>query len=299
MGLAGLQSSRDEFLSAVAVSNSHRAFYAAEAGIHSAVSNWDQRAMDTLVANPGDTLIGSWTTIENRCSYRLVYRRIDGGDTDTPLYSVESTGQSPGLNGGRRRIGMIVKGPLLFSQAGVAFDKGFELSGNLTVVGACGSIHSNGDLLVSGGPTVSGNITTAGVATGNGNPVDELRNPVTPTGGAPSQRIPDLVSTDYCGEAEFIFSSSGQGFRVSTSESFDFSAQNAVKWGWEWNSEKNIYMTKESTLGDGVYCIDGNVQFPNDVGSPRQSPKASRSSRRGRCRSAGIRTCNRPTPTAS
>ncbi len=78
IGVAALQSTRDELLSAQAVSNSSQAFYAAEAGLHTAVSNWDQDAMDTLVANPGDSLVGSWTTIENRCSYQLVYRRIDG-----------------------------------------------------------------------------------------------------------------------------------------------------------------------------------------------------------------------------
>ena len=95
IGGAALQSSRDELFSAEAVSHSNQAFYAAEAGIHSAASNWDQVAMDTLMASPGDSLLGSWTSIENRCSYQLVYRRIDGGDRPDKLYSVESTGRKP------------------------------------------------------------------------------------------------------------------------------------------------------------------------------------------------------------
>ena len=109
IGVAALQASRDELLSATAVRGSNKAFYAAEAGLHSAVASWNQTAMDTLMANPGDSLVGSWTTLANRCSYQLVYRRIDGGDRDTKLYSVQSTGQSPGLNGGRRRVGLIMK----------------------------------------------------------------------------------------------------------------------------------------------------------------------------------------------
>ena len=59
-------------------------------------------AMDTLLATPGDSLVASWTTIENGCGYQVVYRRVDGGDTPTMLYSVQSTGQSPGPNGGER-----------------------------------------------------------------------------------------------------------------------------------------------------------------------------------------------------
>ena len=267
IGVAALQASRDELLSATAVSGSNQAFYAAEAGIHSAVSNSDMEAMDTLVAIPGDSLVGSWTTIENRCSYRLVYRRIDGGDANTKLYSIGSTGQSPGLNGGRRRVGIIVKSVKVPPTA-IVFGPNLEISGSATIVGDCGGVHTNGDtLLISGNPTISDGLTTSGVAAGTGSPVDTLGNPVTATGGEPAMPIPDLDSTDYCGEADFIFNSSGLGLKVSTSETFDFSGA-TQQWGWEWDSAKNLYITKSTNIDDGVYCIDGNVQFPNDVGSP-------------------------------
>ncbi len=196
IGVAALQASRDELLSAVAVSASNQAFYAAEAGLHSAVSNWDQSAMDALVANTGDSLVGSWTTIENRCSYRLVYRRIDGGDTSTKLYSVQSTGQSPGLNGGRRRIGIIVKGGLAGIKAAVAFDNEAKISGNPDIRGECGDLHTNGDLTLDGSPTIAGDLSTSSTVSGPGSPVDTLGNPITPTENAPTVTIPDLDSTD-------------------------------------------------------------------------------------------------------
>ena len=180
IGAAALQSSRDELLSAEAVSHSNQAFYAAEAGIHSAASSWDQVAMDTLMASPGDSLLGSWTTIENRCSYQLVYRRIDGGDTSAKLYSVESTGRSPGLNGGRRRIAIIMKGGVVGVSAAVAFDTDLVISGNPEITGLCGSVHTNGDLLLSGNPIIAGDLSATGTVVGGGVPTDTLGSTFTP-----------------------------------------------------------------------------------------------------------------------
>ena len=48
MGAAALQSSRDELLSAAAVNSSNLAFYAAEAGVHEAVANWNVGVMDAV-----------------------------------------------------------------------------------------------------------------------------------------------------------------------------------------------------------------------------------------------------------
>ena len=173
IGGAALQTSRDELLSAEAVSHSNKAFYTAEAGIHGAVSSWNQPAMDTLMSIPGDSLVGSWTTIENRCSYQLVYRRIDGGDAFDRLYSVESTGRSPGLNGGRRRIGIIVRSTVGVGAA-LSFGGDVALSGNPTIKGDCPDIHSNGDLDVSGTSTVAGNVSSSGTVSVGGTLQDTL-----------------------------------------------------------------------------------------------------------------------------
>ena len=265
MGVAALQASRDELLSALAVSKSNQAFYAAEAGLHSALENWDQRAMDTLLADPGDSFVASWTTIENRCAFRLVYRRIDGGDAARPrLYSLESTGRTPGLNGATQRIGGIVEEELSIAHA-ISFQGNLELSANVTITGDCGDIHSNGDLTLAGNATLNGTVESAGTVTISGNPVDTLGNPITAISGALERPIPDLDSTDYCGEADYIFDDSGVGLRVSTSESFDFSP-GGTKWGWKWDSGKNIYQSDSDNVEQGVYCVDGNMEIANDLG---------------------------------
>ena len=259
IGVAALQTSRDELLSGVAVSSSNAAFYAAEAGIHSAVSNWDQDGMDTLMASPGDSLVGSWTTLENRCSYQLVIRRVDGGDLLTRLYSIESTGQARGLNRATRRISIIVKSPYV---TGLAFGGDVIISGNPIIKGACSELHSNGDLNVGGTATVGGNVSTSGSATVSGTLQDTLSNPVTPTTGAPRLPIPALDPADYCDAADFIFTG-GFGLKVSTSETQNLAT--GTWWGWKWSS--GTYITDNDFVEGGVYCMDGNAEISNQLGS--------------------------------
>ena len=262
IGGAALQASRDELLSAEAVSHSNQAFYAAEAGIHSAASNWDQVAMDTLMASPGDSLLGSWTSIENRCSYQLVYRRIDGGDTSDKLHSVESTGRSPGLNGGRRRIGIIMKGGYGLGAA-LVFGGDVDLSGNPTIKGECPDIHSNGDLDVSGTSTVSGNVSSSGTVLVGGTLQDTLGSSVTATSGAPEKPIPDLDPNDYCGEADYIFNGMF-GTEVATTTTRNLST--GTWWGWKWSG--GTYTTDNDNVQPGVYCVNNDVEIGHQLGSP-------------------------------
>ncbi len=268
IGVAGLQTSRDDLLSAVAVNSSSRAFYAAEAGIHNAVSTWNQFSMDTLVGDPGDTFVDSWTTIENGCSYQMVYRRIDGNDGNDRLYSVESTGKSPELDGGRRRVGIIMKA-MVIVDAGIAYDGMLSISGNPTINGPCANVHTNSDsLVVDGSPALEGNISTSGTKYGAGSPTDTLGNPITPLEGQPQANIPQLNSTDYCGPAEYIFDINGQGLKVSTSETYDFTG-GGDKWGWKYvPGPPSGYVSSSPTVDDGVYCIEGDLSIGNDIGTP-------------------------------
>ena len=142
-----------------------------------------------------------------------------------------------------------------------------EITANAKILGPCGSIHSNEDLDVPGNPTVGAGMTASGTVNVGGSPVDSLGNPITGTDDAPYMPIPDLDPTDYCGEADFIFDSSGVGLKVSTSESFDFSLGGA-HWGWKWDSGKNSYISDSEYLEEGVYCVDANMEISKDIGLP-------------------------------
>ncbi len=188
-----------------------------------------QASRDELLSALGDSLVASWTTIENRCGFQVVYRRIDGGDGDQKLYSLESTGRTPGLQGATQRISVIFEGPIIV-QAAMAVQGDFGINGDATVTGLCGSIHTNGDLQVGGNPVMSGDLSTSGIRTGGGVPTDTLGNPITVETGAQEKIVPDLDPMDYCDDADIIFNNTGQGLIVATSESFDFS-EGDKNWG--------------------------------------------------------------------
>ncbi len=109
LGTAALQSSRDELMAGEALEQSGLAFYAAESGIAQAVVDWNQVNVEDSVALPGDSLVRAWQTLDNGCSYRVVVRRIDGGDAAAKLYSITSTGRGPGNAPGQRHISVLVK----------------------------------------------------------------------------------------------------------------------------------------------------------------------------------------------
>ena len=263
MGAASLQTSRDELLSAAAVNSSNLAFYAAEAGIHDAVANWNAWAMDASLANPGDSLVTSWTTLENGCGYRVVYRRVDGGDLPADrLFSVESTGRSPGLNGATRRVGIMVKS-FKWDLAAMALGGDVQLAGNPTIVGPCSDVHMNGDAVFSGNGTIDGEVSASGTVTVGGALVDAVGDTVSPGSGLPEMEIPDFDPMDYCSEADYIFEN-GWGTEVATGTLRNL---NSTWWGWRY-SNPNKYVTDNDAVMPGVYCMDGNVEISHELGSP-------------------------------
>ena len=137
LGSASLQTTRDDLMSATAIRASNTAFYAAEAGLNTAIANWDQAAIDTLLATSGDSLVSSWSTLANGCEYQTVFRRVDGPGTGTEqLYTITSTGQSPGFDAGRQRVGLMIKSIPGFGA--IAVGGNLEISANAIITGPCG-----------------------------------------------------------------------------------------------------------------------------------------------------------------
>ena len=263
-----LISSGDQQRAGRAMRESARSFYAADAGLQSAIANWDQGAFDTLLANAGDSLVMSPTTIENGCSYQLVYTRIDGGDSiSDKLYSVASTGRTPGLDGATQRVGAIIVGEGGGESMAMIFGGDLIISANPHVLGPCGHVHVNGALDITASPTLAGRVSASDTVLVTGAPLDTLGNPITTAEYEPTMEIPDLIASDYCGEAEIIFDNTGHGLRVSTSETHDFNG-GVAKWGWKYDDDKNMYYTDSQAVVEGVYCTNGNMEISTDLGQP-------------------------------
>ena len=214
-----------------------------------------------MLANPGDSLVESWTTLENGCGYQVVYRRVDGGDLPTvKLFSVESTGQSPGLNGGRRRVSIMLKSLKTINNA-IAFGGDAIFGGNPTILGPCSDIHTNGDALFSGTATVDGNVSASGTANVAGVLLDALGDTVTATSAVPENQIPDLDPMDYCSEADYIFEDQW-GTQVATGTTRNL---NVAWWGWKYTSGR--YITDSADVMPGVYCMNHDAELTNQIGS--------------------------------
>ena len=253
-GAASLQRTNDELLSGQAMSRSVLALYAAEAGLSTAMSGWDQTAVDTLMPLPGDSLVGSWTSLANSCTYRTVTRRIDGAETSDKLYAVVSTGRAPEGSLGQRELGLIVK--VASGGAGIgdamSFGGSFAFVDSPVIDGDCAGLHVNGDI-DSDGLITADDISVTGTASGSS------YSP-TPTEGADSVAIPTLNYSDFCDtDADYILNA-GSLFDVALS-----STSSSSSYGWNYSGGR--YQSQEDPEPPaGTYCFDGNVDISTNLG---------------------------------
>jgi len=86
---------------------STKAFYAAEAGAHQVIAEWESARYDTLAPSPGDSADLGWRVLpDNGAAYRAVFHRVDdGGDK---LFSLTVEG-SEGPEQAQRAIGVLLK----------------------------------------------------------------------------------------------------------------------------------------------------------------------------------------------
>jgi len=83
------------------------AFYAAEAGAHQVIAEWDSARYDTLTPNPGDSAALGWRLLpDNGAAFRAVIHRVDdGGDK---LFNLIVEG-SDGPHEGQRAVGALLR----------------------------------------------------------------------------------------------------------------------------------------------------------------------------------------------
>lgn len=138
---------------------------------------------------------------------------------------------------------------------GIAADGNLPFAGTVTVAGACGGVHSNGNLsAVGGGPTVSGQATATGTVTGNYGAAPKL-------GGQPEVVIPDLNPMDFCGEAEYRLLSTGNILNVATGITSGPAGS-----GWTYTAGTTTWALT-GTPAVGTYCAEGNVTVSGGGGT--------------------------------
>lgn len=153
----------------------------------------------------------------------------------------------------------------------VAADGNLNFSGNPQILGACGSVHSNGNVSGGGTPVVGINATATGTVTGTFKLPDNSNAPK--LGGRPEVPIPDLNPLDYCVGADYRLTSTG--FVVNLLTGVQTLATGSEVNGWKRSSgppEVKWDLSGNSSV-DGTYCVEGNAVVGGNTGtaaSPRK-----------------------------
>ena len=145
----------------------------------------------------------------------------------------------------------------------VATNGDLEL-GSVTIVGATGGAHSNGDMLV-GNAQVIGEVTAAGDYDG---PDD---GSVSGTGGAAPLSLPDVRASDYRAHADYILNSAGEMTDGAGTLICVATDKKGCDW-WDYKPGEWSY-NSNAPGSDGTYYVEGDVKMtgsPGSKGNPKE-----------------------------
>ena len=131
---------------------------------------------------------------------RIGEDNVDTTDSNRRLV-VRATGYA---SGGTMTVLEASIGPMILPA--IVTNDDLEISGNPTITGSNGSVHSNANLTISGSPSIEENATATGNYTTGGNPdIGGMSG-----GGRPSLTIPPVVVAALRPLADFILESDGR-----------------------------------------------------------------------------------------
>ena len=141
-----------------------------------------------------------------------------------------------------------------------------DISANATFTGSQGGVHANGDLDISGNPTIAENATAGGTYTESGNPtIGGISG-----GGQGSMPIPPVAAIDYKPNADFILNSTGQMTDPAGAVICDASVSNdaceVLGYGWVYDSPGWKFDGNSGT--DGTYYVEGPATISGNPGNP-------------------------------
>lgn len=141
-----------------------------------------------------------------------------------------------------------------------------EISGNASITGSNGGVHSNSDLDISGNPTISQNATGSGTYTASGSP--NIGGDA--AGGRPLLEIPTVRAIDYRPIADFILTSTGQMTTqlgvVICDASTNNSACESLGFGWVFQSGPEWKISSNSAAS-GTFYVEGDATISGNPGT--------------------------------
>lgn len=141
----------------------------------------------------------------------------------------------------------------------------FSLGGNNEITGACGSVHTNGNLAVGNpGPVVTGTATSAGTVTNGGNveAADGTANPA--QANQVPLDVPPLPYSQFCpSQADWILRSGGA---VENHTVFPV-VIGAVAGLSRTTSGSAVIWSMTGPVIGGVVCVEGNFSLSGNAGT--------------------------------
>ncbi|HEY5619027.1 MAG TPA: PilX N-terminal domain-containing pilus assembly protein [Vicinamibacterales bacterium] len=145
------------------------------------------------------------------------------------------------------------------------------LSGNASIEGAAGSVHSNGDLTIDGNSvSVEDNVSSTGELD-----CDDPCNQVggTATEGAAEVPVPPVHASDYLVWADYVLKSDGtmtQGGSVVCTWDSKTSCNN-----WDWDSSSGTWSLTSNSVTAGTYYVEGHATVSGSPGSTKNPAQIS------------------------
>jgi hypothetical protein len=141
------------------------------------------------------------------------------------------------------------------------------ISGNPTIDGANGSVHSNGNLTISGSPEITENATASGGYSTSGSPDIGGQS----GGGRPNLTIPPVNAADHRPLADFILQADGrmmtQGGVEICNASVDQDACRPI-YGWRYSAAGPSWdMNDNAVVFTATYYAEGDVSISASPGS--------------------------------
>ena len=132
-----------------------------------------------------------------------------------------------------------------------------DISGSVTIDGTHGSVHSNGDLTITGGASdIEGTVTASGTYTGS----------PTGSGGAAPLPLPTISASDYLHYADFILTSTGTMTDQAGTVLCTWSGGTPCN-NWDFDSGSGEWSIGSTAPPTGTYYVEGSVKISGSPGS--------------------------------
>ena len=205
----------------------------------------DDPARGVTLSAADRTRIGEDNQATNDTNERLVVRAIGYGASGT-VATLEA---------------MI--SPLLLPA--IVTNNSLTISGNPSITGSQGGVHSNQNLTVSGSPTIEENATASATYSTSGSP--DIGG--TGGGGYPNLTIPQVRASDYRDDSDYILNSDGRlEFRATGAVLCDASSNgNACKaaYAWVYNGSDGWAISSNNDPLPGTYYVEGRASISGNI----------------------------------